>query len=61
MIKNLLNKQMTSFELNAEFPFDSDRKRMSIVVSNDGRHYLMTKGADNVMLPRLFNDGTAET
>lgn len=42
-----------TYEINAEFPFDSDRKRMSVVVTLDGSHYLMTKGADNIMLPRL--------
>jgi Ca2+-transporting ATPase len=36
----------------AEFPFDSDRKRMSVIVKHKDKHFLMTKGADNVMLPR---------
>ena len=53
ILKNLLNKQMNHYEINAEFPFDSDRKRMTIVVTHDGRHIIMTKGADNIMLPRL--------
>ena len=44
---------MDSFEVHAEFPFDSDRKRMSLVISNRGKHYLMTKGADSIMLPRI--------
>lgn len=44
---------MESYEVNCEFPFDSDRKRMSVIVTCDGKHTLMTKGADNVMIPRL--------
>ena len=38
----------------AEFPFDSDRKRMSVLVRDlqSGKVLLMTKGADSVMIPR---------
>ena len=40
------------YEILIEFPFDSFRKRMSLLVSNhDGKYILMTKGADSVMLP----------
>ena len=48
-----MTETVETYEINAEFPFDSDRKRMSVVVTLDGSHYLMTKGADNIMLPRL--------
>eukprot|EP00340_Litonotus_pictus_P005602 CAMPEP_0170515458 /NCGR_PEP_ID=MMETSP0209-20121228/1890_1 /TAXON_ID=665100 ORGANISM="Litonotus pictus, Strain P1" /NCGR_SAMPLE_ID=MMETSP0209 /ASSEMBLY_ACC=CAM_ASM_000301 /LENGTH=599 /DNA_ID=CAMNT_0010799959 /DNA_START=408 /DNA_END=2204 /DNA_ORIENTATION=+ len=42
------------WELLAEIPFDSDRKRMSVIVKNvqSGDYYVFTKGADNIMLPR---------
>lgn len=48
-----LNKQEKYLVL-AEFPFDSTRKRMSLVVREEisGKLYLMTKGADSIMLPR---------
>ncbi len=35
-----------------EIPFDSDRKRMSVVVEVDGRHYALVKGAPDVVLER---------
>jgi magnesium-transporting ATPase (P-type) len=42
------------WELLAEIPFDSDRKRMSVVVKNEalGKVLVYCKGADNIMLPR---------
>lgn len=41
-----------------EFPFDSTRKRMSLLVKNvtSGKFYLMAKGADSIMLPRIKID-----
>jgi len=38
----------------SEFPFDSTRKRMSLVVKEEksGKLYIMTKGADSIMIPR---------
>lgn len=43
------------YEIKAEFPFDSTRKRMSLVVKNqkEDDYILMTKGADSIMLPRI--------
>lgn len=35
-----------------EFPFDSSRKRMSMLVENNNRYYLFCKGADSVMMNR---------
>ena len=53
------NKQMkietvgdVTLDLNVlcELPFDSIRKRMSVVIENKGEHWLYTKGADSSML-----------
>lgn len=48
---------LETYEIIVEIPFDSDRKRMSLVVRNkndpDNMVYVLSKGADNVMLPRL--------
>ena len=45
----------------AEFPFDSTRKRMSLIVQlENGEYYLMTKGADSIMLPRCVFMGETE-
>ena len=43
------------YEVKAEFPFDSTRKRISLIVRNkkDNDYILMTKGADSIMLPRI--------
>ncbi|WP_337019551.1 calcium-translocating P-type ATPase, SERCA-type [Oceanobacillus massiliensis] len=41
------------FRIVKEFPFDSDRKRMSVVVEDkNGMRFLITKGAPDVLLPR---------
>lgn len=51
------NKDYTIWELIMELPFDSTRKRMSVIVkpknSNDSNYYLFTKGADTAMLPNI--------
>ena len=36
-----------------EFPFDSTRKRMSVIVKHGDKYELLTKGADNIMEPRI--------
>lgn len=45
------------WELLLELPFDSNRKRMSVIVkqkdSKDNNYYLYTKGADIAMLPNM--------
>lgn len=43
------------FEILVEIPFDSDRKRMSVLVKDKTRkkYIVYTKGADTVMLPLL--------
>ena len=40
------------YEILAEIPFDSTRKRMSLLVKYEGQILLMCKGADSIMLPR---------
>ncbi|WP_010096739.1 calcium-translocating P-type ATPase, SERCA-type [Ornithinibacillus scapharcae] len=42
-----------NYTIVKEIPFDSDRKRMSVVVEDDkGMRFLITKGAPDVLLPR---------
>jgi magnesium-transporting ATPase (P-type) len=53
VIQNVLLKRVEKYEILAEFPFDSTRKRMSLIVRYDGKLILMTKGADSIMLPRI--------
>ena len=52
------NNQEDEYETLVEFPFDSTRKRMSLLVRNNTtkRYYLMCKGADSIMLPRIKID-----
>jgi len=49
-----LGKRQEKYLVLAEFPFDSTRKRMSLIVKEElsGKLFLMTKGADSIMLPR---------
>ncbi|AIF43815.1 calcium-translocating P-type ATPase, SERCA-type [Virgibacillus sp. SK37] len=42
-----------NYRIVKEIPFDSDRKRMSIVIEDEnGMRFLITKGAPDVLLPR---------
>lgn len=47
-------KSKEIFEVLHEFPFDSTRKRMSLIVrkKGDSKIQLLTKGADSIILPR---------
>ncbi|ELP90467.1 hypothetical protein EIN_018160 [Entamoeba invadens IP1] len=47
----ILTTHKEEFELIAVIPFDSDRKRMSVIVRRNQRVFIYMKGADNVMLP----------
>lgn len=51
----IYDNEPETWETLVEFPFDSHRKRMSMIVRNvkTNRYWLMTKGADTVMLPRV--------
>ena len=54
-IFNELSNRVEEYEILREFPFDSDRKRMTLIVKHEGRYLLMTKGADSVMIPRIVH------
>jgi magnesium-transporting ATPase (P-type) len=47
-----MTDQEESYRVLAEFPFDSTRKRMSLIVRAGSKILLMSKGADSIMLPR---------
>ncbi|MDD7646012.1 MAG: HAD-IC family P-type ATPase, partial [Ruminococcus bromii] len=49
----------TAFPRIAELPFDSDRKRMSVVVETEGRRIVITKGAFDGIAP-LCSAGDTE-
>ena len=58
-VENVHTRRDQVFEIHAEFPFDSDRKRMSLLVEEkayeldeESRYTLMSKGADSIMIPR---------
>ena len=55
---SLPSGETQNWEVFAEFPFDSTRKRMSLIVRRVGsqEYTLMTKGADSIMFPRLNID-----
>ncbi|MGG4395949.1 calcium-translocating P-type ATPase, SERCA-type [Paenibacillus thiaminolyticus] len=40
------------YDRTQEYPFDSERKRMSVVVTNQGGRHVLTKGAPDVLLDR---------
>jgi magnesium-transporting ATPase (P-type) len=54
-VHNHITKLSKEFEIKAEMPFDSDRKRMSVVVRDieTGDYLVLSKGADTTMLNRM--------
>lgn len=52
MIDNMFTGQVDEYEILAEFPFDSTRKRMSLIVRFGGKYMIMCKGADSILIPR---------
>ena len=52
------------WEILYEVPFDSDRKRMTMFVKNkedkNNVVFVLSKGADNIMLPRLIRNESVE-
>jgi phospholipid-transporting ATPase len=59
-VLNSYTNKIEIWEVLVELPFDSDRKRMSLLVKNredkNDTVFILTKGADNIMLPRLKID-----
>jgi len=56
--KGWLNKEDNYFERLEEFPFSSERKRMSIIVKDGDKMSVMAKGAPEVIIDRCdFIDG----
>ena len=52
-LENRTTKARVAYKLMATIPFDSTRKRMSIIVCNpENKYVLYSKGADNVMFDR---------
>lgn len=43
-------------ELKFLFEFDSDRKRMSVIIRDNGVYKLMVKGADSIIKSRLSKE-----
>ena len=58
-IKNYINHTIYNFEILISIPFNSDRKRMSILVRdiNNEKYYVFSKGSDSVMISNI-NDHT---
>lgn len=53
-IENRILDTKDIYKLMVEFPFDSTRKCMSVIVKNNrDKYFLLTKGADNVMLSKI--------
>lgn len=57
-IDNKISKKIQTFKLLHVLEFDSDRKRMSVIIRdisgpNPGQVKLICKGADNVIFERL--------
>lgn len=51
--------QSNDYRIIKEFPFDSERKRMSVIVTDKSeRKFLIVKGAPEVLLPRSKNTMT---
>ncbi|MHA6251353.1 cation-translocating P-type ATPase [Oceanobacillus sp. CAU 1775] len=50
------NQTVKDYRIVKEIPFDSNRKRMSVIVADKNeKHYLIVKGAPEVLLPRSQN------
>ena len=53
---NFFDKYKETWEILATLPFDSDRKRMTMIVESKQREIILfSKGADEVIFP-LIND-----
>ena len=57
IIKNSITNEIISCDLKILLPFDSDRKRMTTVIKNNNtmKFYILSKGADGIMLQGVDN------
>jgi phospholipid-transporting ATPase len=55
-VYNSATKETLAFKVIAEFPFDSVRKRMSVILKDlqSGTYKILCKGADSVMMERMI-------
>jgi phospholipid-transporting ATPase len=55
VIQMLRNNTLTDYELYRSMEFNSDRKRMSVLLKDrlDGQYKLLIKGADSIIMDRL--------
>jgi len=51
-IKNFFSNKENNYEIRQEMPFNSDRKRMSVIIKDlqSNEYMILSKGADNIML-----------
>ena len=64
-VENILERdhiETIQFEVIEQMVFNSDRKRMSVLVKDlsDQKYKLYTKGADSIIMARLNNDNTPQ-
>lgn len=59
-IKEQNANEKVKYKVHAEFKFDSDRKRMSVLIEENGKFFLYTKGADNQMISQINFSGKEE-
>ncbi len=58
------DKALSNTEIIHELPFDSGRKRMSVIIQKDGRRMLLVKGAPDMILQvctEISSDGSVDT
>jgi magnesium-transporting ATPase (P-type) len=53
-----IREEVKTLDLLETFPFNSDRKRMSIVIRDNGVIKMYVKGADSIVQRRLARDQT---
>jgi magnesium-transporting ATPase (P-type) len=53
VVLNEITGETEEYFIKAEFPFDSTRKRMTLLVKFKDQWILMCKGADSIIIPRI--------
>ena len=46
---------MKDYAVIHQYPFDSDRRLMSVIIRNKNQYIVITKGAVDTLLPRCLN------